>query len=63
MTKPQSFKERYVNGEDLDVDDFVEAWHEGAGPGLSLDEFLGFTPAEGKAFGEKNTLPARKANR
>ena len=38
-----------------DVDDWVDNWHdtEFAGPVPSLDEFLGFTPDEGRLWVEK----------
>lgn len=43
-----TFMEKCLAGEvDLDeIGDFVGAWHEGAGPGLELREFLGMTKDE-----------------
>ena len=43
-----TFVAKCLAGEaDLDaIDDFVDAWHDGAGPELELREFLGMTPDE-----------------
>jgi len=43
-----NFMEKCLNGEALvdDIDDYVEAWHNGADPGMSLREFLGLTKEE-----------------
>lgn len=42
-----------------DVDAFVQAWHEGAGPGLELREFLGMSSEEYALWLEQpGALPA-----
>lgn len=42
-----------------EIDDFVEAWHGGAGEGLELDEFLGMTLDEYALWVERpSALPA-----
>ncbi|OUC77283.1 hypothetical protein [Gordonia lacunae] len=38
-----------------DIDDWVDRWHAGEGPDLTLGEFLGFTPDEGKMWAEDPT--------
>jgi hypothetical protein len=61
MTTPApgpTFLERHRAGEELDVDDFVEAWHEGAGEGLELHEFLGMTWDEYGHWARTAELPA-----
>jgi len=56
-----TFVDKCLNGDaDLDdIDDFVQAWHEGDGPGLELREFLGMTREEYGLWLEHPTcLPA-----
>ncbi|MGH7044238.1 MAG: hypothetical protein ACREFY_19200 [Acetobacteraceae bacterium] len=40
-----TFFERFARGEvaEQQIDDFISAWHDGDGGGLSLHEYLGFT--------------------
>ena len=47
MTTP-TFLEKCLSGEmePTAIDDFVAAWHEGAGEGLGLPEFLGLEQAD-----------------
>lgn len=56
-----TFMDHWRAGDDVDVDDFVEAWHAGAGEGLGLglDAFLGMTPQEGDLFARSDELPLR----
>lgn len=54
---PLTFVEAYLKGEaDLDdIDDWVDRWHDTKFRGKvpSLDDYLGFTPDEGKLWVEK----------
>jgi hypothetical protein len=54
-SKTRTFVDACLNGEAFlaDVDDWVDNWHEADGDGRTLDEFLGFTPDEGKLWVEK----------
>lgn len=47
-----NFKEQYLSGrcEFAQIRDYVEAWHDGAGPGEPLDGFLGLNAQEYAAY-------------
>lgn len=44
------------------IDDYVEKWHLGEGPGLALHEYLGMTHEQYKVWFEKNELPPLPKN-
>ncbi|WP_457095192.1 hypothetical protein [Mycobacteroides abscessus] len=56
-SKPKTFVDACLSGEALasDIDDWVDSWHdtEFVGNAPSLDEYLGFTPDEGRLWVEK----------
>jgi hypothetical protein len=39
------------------IDDFIDQWHDGAGEGMPLYEYLGMTLEEYAAWVERNELP------
>ncbi|USH45546.1 HicB-like antitoxin [Gordonia phage Phabuloso] len=55
--EPFSFIDACLEGDaaPTEIDDWIDRWHAGEVLDLSLDEFLGFTPEEGKAWAEDPT--------
>lgn len=42
---------------DEEVDDAIDAWHDGAGPGQSLHEYLGWTWEQYAHWVQTNEIP------
>lgn len=56
----KTYAERVLAGENLDIDDCIEAWHtSGPEEARSLQEYLGFTEDEMSLFVMFNKLPER----
>ena len=47
-----NYIERAVRGEDVDIDDFIDSWHAGAGNGKTLPQYLGMTEEEYRRWAE-----------
>ena len=50
--RKQNFKEQFLRGSCAvsSISDHIEAWHDGAGPGMELRDYLGLTPEEYDAY-------------
>lgn len=60
----KTFIQRLLEGEVVDVDDEIEAWHSGPDSGVPLWEFLGMTEAEYQTFIEiPDSIPLIIASR
>lgn len=44
---------------EAEVENAIDAWHDGAGPGLELHEYLGWTWDEYKLWVESGEVPGR----